>query len=399
MAENEVSFDDVDLGDISEDSLDDLDLSNFGEVDDSIDFPHIKVSTKQLVEFLKVAKSVCSSGGRDVVSKAVCMEPVGETLECRATDFDVYVKRDLEILNTENRLSEIVIIPTDILIKLMKAVPVNTIIYKKDDEFFIRLYGGDIILETHTMSSDKFKCMDEMDQVGAIEASDLYSVVKDFSPTILAAISPQERRIIFEKDGAHARYLWSILKADKEFSDFDLKVKDVGVIKILTVGSEEMLKVFISKDVDAVKRCSLRGEKFEYTFLVSETAVNETMKTDMSEIISNTGVYVDFLQVYKMVELASDLPYSTGKIGMNFTEEGVNLSIKTKKGNDSNFNISGSIEGDVVPLAEELQLQAKLLKVLMRTFANKSSIKICLSDKGYGMVADSYSAVMFKESN
>ena len=47
---------------------------------------------------------------------------------------------------------------------------------------------------------------------------------------------------------------------------------------------------------------------------------------------------------------------------MNFNEDGILLNIKTKKGKDSPFSISGSTEGTPTPLKEELLVQAKLLK-------------------------------------
>ena len=71
MADLDLDLDSIDLDEVEE-GIDDMDLSDFGEVDDSIDYPHIKVSTKALKEFLAVAKQICSGGGRDIVSKAVC---------------------------------------------------------------------------------------------------------------------------------------------------------------------------------------------------------------------------------------------------------------------------------------------------------------------------------------
>ena len=112
-----------------------------------------------------------------------------EKVVARSTDFDVYVESKLELLNVDNILTEAVVIPTDIVMKLVKAVPVNTIIYKSEEDgnFYMRLYGGDIVLETYTMGVDKFMFQDDVEQKARVSANDLYSVMKDFTPVVTAA--------------------------------------------------------------------------------------------------------------------------------------------------------------------------------------------------------------------
>lgn len=181
MADLDINIDDIDLDSVE---LDDLDLSDFGEVNDSIEFPHIKVSSKLFKEFLKVSKKICSSGGKDIISKSTCIKFDSDKAKviAYATDFDVYVEQEFECLNTENVLTDAVIVPTDILIKLTTAVPSSTCFYKKDDVVYIRLYGGDMELETNTMAIDKFKSQDVVEHDSTITTSDLKDVLKDFSP-------------------------------------------------------------------------------------------------------------------------------------------------------------------------------------------------------------------------
>jgi hypothetical protein len=396
--EKDLDFDDVDLSSVDDSELDNVDLSSFGEVEDTVDFPHFKVATKEFKEFLKVAKTICSAGGRDVVSKAVCLSAKDGKLVCRSTDFDVYIEQKLELMNVTNILDGEVVIPTDILIKLIKAVPVNTVIYKNGDNFYIRLYGGDIVLETYSITADKFSFLDEVEKVGTIAAVDLYSVIKDFSGVVTAAVSPQERRILFEKQKAYASYMWAIMMSSKSFQDFDLKIKDISVLKNLLLGSEEVLEVFVTKESVKIKRCVISGTKFKYSFLISDVRMSESMKDNLVSVVDAGGVFVDFISFYKMVEVAADLPYSIGKIGLNYSEDGIHLAIKTKKDKDSVFNITGSKDGEVVSLKDELIVQAKLLKIVLRSFASKSSVRLSVSEKGLGIVSDDYSAAIYSET-
>lgn len=394
-----LNFDDISLDDIEgDDSLDSMDLSSFGEVDDTMDLPHIKMSTKSFKEVLKVAKTICAAGGRDVISKAVCLKSEGDKVVCSMTDFDVYLQVKVERLNMDNILDEAIVIPTDILIKLVKAVPVNTIIFRDGDELKMRLYGGDIVLETFNVDVDKFIFNDPVDKESTVSSKDLYSIMKDFSPIVTAAVAPTERRIVCEPNKAYAFYMWGILCSEKPFANMDLKVKDISVLKTLTLNLDEELTV--SKTADGVKvvRKVVEGSNFKYVFLVSDTKVSDTLKDGISTVVVNDGVFVDFVQLYKIVEVASELPYAIGKIGFNYTEDGVNLAIKTKKGADSMFTLNGSKAGNTDALTEELVVSAKLLRIFLRSFAAQSSVKISLSAKGMGISCDDYSSAIYPEN-
>ena len=98
-----------------------------------------------------------------------------------------------------------------------------------------------------------------------------------------------------------------------------------------------------------------------------------------------------------MVSLSADLPYALGKVGINYTDDGISVNIKTKKDNDNKFSISGSFEGVVKPLSSELIIQSKLLCTLLRSFASKQSVKVSVSDIGLGVTSDSYSSVIYTE--
>jgi len=393
----DLDLDNVDLDDID---LDNADLTDFGEINETIDEPHLKIGSKSFKEFLKVAKRVSATGGKDIISKATCLQydPDRAKVVGYATDFDVYIESELENLDTENILMDPVIVPTDIFIKLTGAVPANTIIYKKDDKFFIRLYGGDMELETHQMSVDKFQFTEEIEEKATVDVVNLYSILKDFSPVVSAAANPAEKRIMVSEEGAFANYAFAILKSETVKGDYDLKPKDIDVLKGLTLKKKDIdLKVYKTTEGTKATRCVIKGDDFKYAFLVSDAAMSDTLKSNMSTVVNQDGIYIDFIQFYKIVELAADLPYSLGKVGMNVGEDGVVLNIKTKKGTDNSFNITGSFDGTPKVLSSELIIQAKLLRVLLRSFAAKQSVKVIITDMALGIVSDDYESVIYTE--
>lgn len=401
VEELELDLDSVDLDDaLEDDELDSLDLSNFGEVDDSIDKPHIKVSTKDLKEYLKVAKEIASSSGRDVVSKSVCLKAEGDKLVGRATDFDVYLEYEMDLLNHKDVLTDTLTIPIEILQKLIKAVPVNTIIFKDEDEYKMRLAGGDIPLETYNIDESKYIFSEKVTKEATIAATDLYEVIKNFGSIVTAAVAPTERRIICESDAAYANYMFAIIRSDASFAPMDLKVKDINVMRSLVKDTEEVLTVYSTDEDTKVKMKVIEGPNFKYAFLISDISVPDQLKQNMSNVVLNDGVYVDFIQFYKMIEVAAELPYSIGKVGLNYSDNGeLRVVIKTKSSStpDSVFDLPGSVAGNVTPLEKDLVLQAKLLRILLRSFADSSSIKISLADEGMGIYTDTFVAAVYSE--
>lgn len=396
----DMDIDSVDLSsvDMDDTSLDDMDLSSFGEVEDTIDKPHFKMSTKDFKEILKVAKLVSTGGGRDIVSKSVMFQVKDGKVVASMTDLDTFVTKTVECLNQENVLTIPVVISTDILIKLSKALPVNTVIYLDGEDIYMRLYGGDILVETFAIDSTKFEFKDEIEDTKVkINSTAFYTAIKDQSPIVCAAVSPSERRIILQKERSIASFMWAISVIKGDFGEFDLKIKDINMLKSLLNGTDEELSLFRVKNAK-VERVVVEGTNFSYAFLVSGEEISETLASSVEDTEVDYGVYVDLVSIFKMVEVAADLPYSTGKVGINYTEDGVQLSIKTKKGNPCEFTIPGSVQGNCSPLSSELVVQAKLLRTVLRTFATKSSIMLTLTPKGIIISADNYASIVYTEA-
>lgn len=392
-------FDDFDrtLDLADEMTLDDADLASFGEIDTDIPFPHIRIQTKQLQSFLRMAKLLSAASGRDVVSKSVSFHVENHRLVCRATDFDSYVSQSFEILNDTNVLEEEFVIPIDILMKLAKACPSTTAILLDEEGFKMRLAGGDIILETYTVPLDKYLMSDGYDKVAETEAVDLAYVIQALTPIVSSAANPSERRIVFTKDYALASYMWAVAKIPGVFADFDLRIKDLAVLKILLRGVEGTVQVNKTKDEAKVPRTVITGDDFEYATLGSTIEISHVTVNQLESVTGVPGVHIDLVQLFKMVEVSADLPYSIGRIGLNYDSDGVSLAIKTKKGRDSIFSLSGSQEGAIKTLDEEIQVQSKLLRILLRSFQGSASVKVVILKEGLGIESESIQAACFVE--
>ena len=223
----------LDISSVDDTMIEELNLNDYGSLDVEIKEPHMKISTKEFSEALKIAKSVLSSNSKDLISRSVLLKIENGVLYLYCTDFDIYLKLKLNVLNTENTLSDTVIFPLDSMMQLLKAVPSTTIISKKENSYYINLVGGNVILETHTVDESKFKFTDNMNiSDKTINSSDLYNIIKDFSPLVSSAISPSEKRIVFSNK-VISTYMLSSISADLDLPELDLRVKDMTILKQL----------------------------------------------------------------------------------------------------------------------------------------------------------------------
>lgn len=395
------NLDDINLGE-TDINLDDIDLEGVGEVDEVFEVPHIKVSSKSLKEFLVVAKQLCSASGKDYTSKSVSFSVENGVVKARATDFESYIEKDLQLLNEEHVYDKPIVIPVDDLIKLVKAVPVNTVFFEEDHLLKIKLIGGALAIATYNIGIEKFIYADELAPSETVQAKELNKVLKDFSGIMNQAVSPVEKRIYVGKEKSYVSYLFSTVAAKAALTEMDLKSKDVNVIRSLIALKEEQLSTFDTAPAVKVKRKVIQGSDFRYAFLNTELKVPAAFGQMIEKADKPYGVYVDYVTLAKMAQLIAELPYSLGRIGFNYTEDGaVILEMKTKNNKDkpNKFTLTGANEGECKPLPETVMIQARTLTILLRSFASSASVKVTISTEGLGLSDDSYIGFLGKDQS
>ena len=380
----------LDISSVDETMIEDLNLNDYGSLDVEIKEPHLKLSTKEFLEALKIAKSTISSNSKDLISRSALLKVEGGVLYLYCTDFDIYLKLKLNILNTENLITDTVIFPVDSIMQLLKAVPSTTVISKKEDSYYINLVGGSVILETHVVDESKFKFSEAMNKSDkTINSNKLYSIIKDFSPLVSSAISPSEKRIVFSNK-VISTYMLSSISADLDLPDLDLRVKDMSVLKQLTnLEKEEELSIYFGDN----GRASIEGENFNYTFLTSDLKTNKTLLDILDKQDYTNGLFIDYLSFYKLIELSAELSYSTGKVNIKLEEDKCIVTFKTRKGNDSVLTLEGLKEGSIIPIEKEVQ--SKLLRILLKSFSGSSQVKVNLTEESLIVVSEDYHGVLF----
>lgn len=388
MSDFEVEMDDMEANDISDFNL------NYSE-DEDINYPHIKVKKSEFKKFLKVSKNIISKSASDPVTKSILLFVEDDVLKMKATDLDVYIEYEITIRNRDNMLNDSIAIPLEVIDKLIKAVTDDVIIYKKDNMYYISLIGGDMVLETNEVNNNDYCYEGKEIKIDEVDGEDLYNVVNDFNSLVSSAVSPKEQRIFLYKDSAYASYMWAGVKSYEGFSKMNLQLKDIKVLKKLLKGVDNDLRVYDLKG-EELDRKIIENDNFRYVFMTSEIDVPKNIK-DSINFGNDSGIYVDYNYINKLVNVASDLPYTTGKIRVNYKDNSLILVIETMTDVDSVFKIDGAISESLDSLEDDVIVEAEYLKLLLKVLSRFSSIKVCVTENGIGLDCDEYRAVLGSE--
>lgn len=387
------------LGDTDiENTSADVKVDTYAEAEETIEYPHWKVNTKKFVDMLKISNIVSQQSGRDVISKAVGLEVKNGDLQVYLSDFDTFVEKSIEIINTNNILEDFIVVNLAIISKLVKACSSLVTVYKKDDKYYIKLIGGDMLLETVKVEKGQLVLKDrnKFSKIGELKTTEFYKSIKSLFVLANASVSPAQRRIFFGSDGISSVFLYCLAKylPVSDVPEMDIKIKDIKILYALSGGCED-------KELEVSKfnnRIVIEANNFTYSFLLSDNKPPKQMLDSMTNVFVNESVYVDFVQLSKIVDLSSDLMYSTSRLDFNYTDDGkVECILRTKK-DDSVFTLRGAGISGIEKLPKYVSVQSSLLKVLLKVFSQESTIGINITKDGIGLVSDTFKAVLYTEN-
>lgn len=357
------------------------DMFELSTIDDSevIDEPHFKIPTKDFLVMLRKAKTIISSASRDLVTKAVAMEVVDDKLHMRCTDFDVYMDLSCPLINQVNLLDKVVVTPIDNLIQLAKALPSTTTILNDNGNIKIRLIGGSMDLETIEIPKDKFIMKDEVKEDLGIDAEAMLNILTSFTPMVQASVNPMDKRIVFNKDGATSVYMFTLVNAPGNFPEFDVKVKDLQVLKVLLNKAKGQLRTYRTIDEKASSRFVIEGDTFKYAFLIGNAPINKILVDNFNNKDYTNGGFIEYPKLSKLVELSSSLNYTTGKVKLALKDTNTLVIHIPSKNGDNVFTIDFTPNGNI-QVGTEVEIASKLFMTILKSFQKNTVLTLDINE-------------------
>jgi len=374
-------------------------ILSIDDVDDKevIEFPHFKVSTRRFMEVLKMSNVICQGSGGDIECKSIGIQVVGDKVVFYLTDFEMFVRKEVQVINTENMLTDFIVVNLPIISRIIAACSSVTTIFKKDNEYFLKVVGGDIHLETLRVTKEQMegKDFDKAKKYGKLPTRELNEALKALFPLASSAVTTAQRRIFIIGKEFFSVYVFCTAKisTDFEMPEMDLSIKSLKILYILSLGYA-LPEISVQRYKN---RIILTGDGFMFSFLLSEYKPKIEYINGIESIMNNESVNVDTIYLSKFAKISSTLIYSTTRMDFNYNNDGrVEFVMRTKR-NDSNIILKGESNPNLKPLEKSVGIQSNMLRSLLGVFSQMPTLKMRITPDGIGISNGNYEGVLYTE--
>ena len=370
-----------DLGMQDELNIDEIIVDNNSDIDLSTEYKYLIFKRDDLIRTMNLCnkiiqpKSSISSYNSisfvpDIKNKAMFLYATNELSHFRYT---------VELLGDSSEMLDLnICIPLTILQKLVKLMGNKVLIYKKEDNLYIRLLDGDLLLD---LRQPDLSIITFPGSVGSkicdLNINTIGSIVNSILPLLNLEVRGDFKRISFLGDLAYYNSSFYYIQSKVNTPPMSLSYRDADFINRLFKYYKDIQVSLYNVHSDA-SRLFLRLGNIEYQFINSVNSMSTLVPQQMENIINNIEATIDFDRFYRVITLGTSLPYSTGNIILKYNDNKLIVSISSTKGNSDFSFILSDVSNQLYD--KEVILNAETLKRLLSSFSSSDKIGISLSD-------------------
>lgn len=354
---------------------------NNPSIDLNVNYPYIIFDTYDLLRTINLCNKLILQKSNNFSYNSISLVPVLEykTLYFYVTNELSHFRYRTELLGDINEmLNEYISIPLITLQKLVKLMGNKVLIYKKDNNYYLRLQNGDLLLDVYKANENIIFFPSEPDlKLLEIPVSNLGNIVDAMLPLLNYEISSENKRINFTEEKAYFNSSSYYIESNINTPKLSLSLKDAEFIsKLNKYYKNDNMILFNTKST--LPRLFIKLDKIEYEFINSINSISKLLTDQINTSIKPIEATLNYLDLYKVVNLATNLPSSTGNIKLKYKDNFLIISITSAKG-DSNFSIPiEKISNNLYK--DEIIIRATLLKKLLLSFTKSENINIALNN-------------------
>lgn len=354
---------------------------NNPSIDLNVNYPYIIFDTYDLLRTINLCNKLILQKSNNFSYNSISLVPVLEykTLYFYVTNELSHFRYRTELLGDVNEmLNEYISIPLITLQKLVKLMGNKVLIYKKDNNYYLRLQNGDLLLDVYKANENIIFFPSEPDlKLLEIPVSNLGNIVDAMLPLLNYEISSENKRINFTEEKAYFNSSSYYIESNINTPKLSLSLKDAEFIsKLNKYYKNDNMILFNTKST--LPRLFIKLDKIEYEFINSINSISKLLTDQINTSIKPIEATLNYLDLYKVVNLATNLPSSTGNIKLKYKDNFLIISITSAKG-DSNFSIPiEKISNNLYK--DEIIIRATLLKKLLLSFTKSENINIALNN-------------------
>jgi len=366
-----------------------IDIVETDEKWEDISESNITINSLDFKNALSVVSAVIIDASTDVLNKTVMIQVVGDECVFRAVSHSTHVEYRVPVVNKDNVYTDPIFVQYSYVVKVCTVLSKHIAFIVKDNGVFVRLLGGDLILETvGNLDSDLFVMKGEVKkEIMDCEANELFSVFKAMSPFLSNEVNVKAQKVCI-KDG-FARYVSKFLcyeiEAMKSKEPLMFKLLDVAIFKKLLTVCRGHLK-FNRVEAKVANQMLVTFDNCKLSFIMDSSTFDDKVLVESEKNVSDKAFQIEFSKLYKWVNLAMVLPFSQQTIVFGSDGPGeLTFGLQTKLGkNDIKFD---SLNPEAV-LEDEFTTVSSQLIVLLSGFAGFSYVDLYFADNKLSISAD-----------
>lgn len=349
-----------------------INIEDLNDIETNIEYPHLLLKTDDVLKVIKVIGPIINLKSTRNIPKSLTLYWDEDILKYLITDDLSYFTQKVHLLNESNILRETLCIPLNIIQAASKSFGKSILIYKKEDNYYLRLATGDLILDLVKPEEQLLKKPGVIgNEILYTSSSSLGEALKSTLPILSCENIPEKRKLTFVNNSIEFTTGKFLILYEIEVPDMKISYKAAEFLKSLCNLYSGAL--YFYEDQKNNNRIHIKCQDIEYTTFVGKDNITNDIGNFIVEKNKSTGVWVSMRDFNSIVTLASTLNYAIGSINFNINKEG-NLVVEIPNTRGTSSFVINRQQG-ILSLGENnnsVSVLSKSLKKLLGSFYGDS---------------------------
>ena len=302
-----------------------------------VDYESIILEKEELIKTLNLASKIAHTSSTAIECNSITFIPNWEhrTLTLTVTNDLTYFKCKTELIGAGNPLRDVFSIKVETLNKLKSFFRDKILIYKKNNEYYIRLLDGDLLLEARIPNMTKLafttvpsNLIFEAKVNTFAELLNSYKIMSDDFSDKWLAFDGEKLSLCGLNFYSETRFRSPIMC---------LLMQDVDLlIRLNQYYSEDMLQIFSTDS--RIPKLYLKIGNIEIEILNVLSNINKTNIEKLSQFISTSSYSIETEALRRVLSIALNLSNIDKDCILKIKDDSILVILKTSKG-DSEFNL------------------------------------------------------------
>ena len=302
-----------------------------------VDYESIILEKEELIKTLNLASKIAHTSSTAIECNSITFIPNWEhrTLTLTVTNDLTYFKCKTELIGAGNPLRDVFSIKVETLNKLKSFFRDKILIYKKNNEYYIRLLDGDLLLEARIPNITKLafttvpsNLIFEAKVNTFAELLNSYKIMSDDFSDKWLAFDGEKLSLCGLNFYSETRFRSPIMC---------LLMQDVDLlIRLNQYYSEDVLQIFSTDS--RIPKLYLKIGNIEIEILNVLSNINKTNIEKLSQFISTSSYSIETEALRRVLSIALNLSNIDKDCILKIKDDSILVILKTSKG-DSEFNL------------------------------------------------------------